>query len=54
VNDHTNKITGTKEGKTIMSGTITVSKDGKSRLVNVTTTGADGKKTSEKAYYEKQ
>ncbi len=54
VNDHTNNITGMKDGKTAMTGTITVSKDGKSRVVNTTTTGADGKKTTNKAYYDKE
>jgi hypothetical protein len=54
VNDHTNNITGMKNGKTAMTGTITVSKDGKSRVVNTTTTGADGKKTTDKAYYDKE
>jgi hypothetical protein len=54
VNDHTNNITGMKNGKTAMTGTITVSKDGKSRVVNTTTAGADGKKTTDKAYYDKE
>ena len=54
VDEHTNKITGTKDGKTVMSGTITVAKDGKSRTVDTTATGADGKKTTEKAVYDKE
>lgn len=54
VNDHTNQMTGMKDGKTTMTGTITVSKDGKSRVINVTTTGADGKKMTEKAYYDRE
>ena len=54
VNDHTNKMTGMKDGKTTMTGTITVSKDGRLRVINVTTTGADGKKMTEKAYYDKE
>ncbi len=53
VNGHTNHITGMKDGKTAMTGTITVSTDGKSRVVNTTITGADGKKLTEKAYYDK-
>jgi len=54
VNDNTNNMTGMKDGKTTMTGTITVSKDGKSRVINVTTTGADAKKMTEKAYYNKE
>ena len=54
VDDHTNKITGMKDDKTVMTGTITVSKDGKSRTVNTTQTGADGKKKTDKAYYDKE
>jgi hypothetical protein len=54
VDEHTNKITGMKDGKTVMSGTITVAKDGKSRTVNTTLTGADGKKVTDKAVYNRE
>jgi hypothetical protein len=54
IDDHTNKITGMKDDKTVMTGTITLAKDGKSRTVSTTQTGADGKKTTEKAYYDKE
>ena len=54
VDEHTNKITGMKDGKTTMSGTITVSKDGKSRVVDTSVTGADGKKVTDKAHYDKE
>jgi len=43
-----------KDGKTVMTGTITVAKDGKSRTVNNTVTGADGKKMTDKAVYDKE
>jgi len=54
VNDHTNNFTGMKDGKTVVTGTITVSKDGKSRVVTTTGTGPDGKKVTDKAYYDKE
>jgi hypothetical protein len=54
VNDHTNNFTGIKDGKTVVTGTITVSNDGKSRLVTTTSTGPDGKKVTDKAYYDKE
>ncbi len=54
VNDQTNSLTGMKDGKIVISGTITVAKDGKSRVVTNTYTDADGKKHTDKAYYDKQ
>jgi hypothetical protein len=54
VNDRTNETTGMKNGKTVMTGTITVAKDGKSRTVTTTMTDAKGKKHTDKAYYDKQ
>src|SRR6266403_5043948 len=42
VNDRTNDITATKDGKVVWTGTVTVAKDGKSRVVNVSGTNADG------------
>lgn len=53
VNDRTNDITTTKDGKIVWSGRITVSADGKSRTVTINGTGADGKKFSGKAVYDK-
>ena len=54
VNDHTNSMTGMKDGKTVMTGTITVAKDGKSRVVTTTMTDEKGKKTTNKSYFDKQ
>jgi hypothetical protein len=54
VNDHTNDLTGLKNGKVVMTGTITVSKDGKARTVITTTADPSGKKETDKAYYDKQ
>lgn len=54
VNDHTNDITATKDGKTIWTGTITVSKDGKSRTVTVNGSDANGKKFKGNVFYDKQ
>jgi hypothetical protein len=53
VNDRTNDITTTKDGKTVWSGKITVSADGKSRTVTINGTDADGKKFKGKAVYDK-
>jgi hypothetical protein len=53
VNDHTNNIRATKDGKTIWTGTITVAKDGKSRTVTVNGTDAKGKKFHNKVVYDK-
>jgi hypothetical protein len=54
VNDRTNDITTTKDGKTVWSGKITVSADGKSRTVSLNGTDADGKKFKGKAVYDKE
>jgi len=54
VNDRTNDITTTKDGKTVWSGKITVSADGKSRTVTINGTDADGKKFKGKAVYDKE
>jgi len=53
VNDHTNSLTGMKDGKVAVTGTITVAKDGKSRVVTITRTDENGKKTTDKSYYDK-
>ena len=54
VNDRTNSLSGTKDGKVVATGTITVAKDGKSRVVSTTDTDANGKKVTDKAYYDKE
>ena len=54
VNDRTNKTTATKDGKVVMTGTITVAKDGKSREVTLTGTDAKEKKSTETTYYDKE
>jgi len=54
VDDHTNDLTLTKNGKVVSTGTIKVSKDGKSRVVTTTMTDENGKKHTEKAYYTRQ
>ena len=53
VNERTNDITTTKDGKIVWSGKITVSADGKSRTVTMNGTNADGKKFKGKAVYDK-
>ena len=54
VNDHTNDITMTKDGKTVVTSMVKVAKDGKSRTVT-TTFSAHGsaKKMTDKVYYDK-
>jgi hypothetical protein len=54
VNDRTNEISVTKNGKTLWTGTITVGKDGKSRTVIVNGTDEKGKKFTNKVVYDKQ
>jgi hypothetical protein len=54
INDRTNKTTATKDGKVVMTGTITVAKGGKSREVTLTGTDAKGKKFTETTYYDKE
>ena len=54
VNDHTNDLTATKDGKPVWTSKITVAKDGKSRVVTVSGTDADGKKFKSKAFYDKE
>jgi len=53
VNDRTNNITTTKDGKVVWTGRIEVSKDGKSRTVTVNGTDANGKKYTSKVVYDK-
>src|SRR5947207_13171220 len=54
VNANTLELTNKKDGKAIMTGTITVSADGKSRTVVIKGTDASGKKISSTAVYNKQ
>jgi hypothetical protein len=53
VDDHTNEITMTKDGKPVVMTTVKVAADGKSRTVTSTVMGADGKKMTDKAVYDK-
>ena len=54
VNDRTNNTTAMKNGKVVMTATITVAKDGKSRVVTLTGRDASGKKFTDMTYYDKQ
>jgi ribosomal protein S11 len=54
IDDHTNELTGMKNGKVAFSGMVKVSKDGKSRTVTNTFVESDGKKHTDKAVYDKQ
>ncbi len=54
VNDLTNKTTAMKDGKVVMTATMTVTKDEKSRVVTLTGTDASGKKFTDETYYVKQ
>lgn len=54
INDHTNSLTGMKNGKPTITGTITVAKDGKSRTVTTTSTDQSGKKVTKTSYYDKE
>jgi hypothetical protein len=54
VNDRTNDITATKDGKVMWSGRIEVAADGKSRTVTTNGTDENGKKFKSKAVYDKE
>lgn len=54
VDDHTNNITATKDGKTVWTGTIKISADGKSRTVTIHGKDSDGKEMTTEAVYDKQ
>ena len=54
VNDRTNRTTAMKDGKVVMTATITVAKDGKSRVVTLTGRDASGKKFTDMTCYDKQ
>ena len=54
VDDHHYKLTNKKDGKTIVTGTLTFSKDGKTRTLKTSWKDASGKSKSSTAVYEKQ
>ena len=54
VNDHMLRVSGSKDGKAVTSGTITVAPDGKSRTLRINGTDKDGKKVSSTVVYDKQ
>lgn len=54
VNKRTLAITGRKDGKITMKGTITVSPNGKSRTVTTSILNAEGKWITNTAVYDKQ
>jgi len=53
-NGRTLKITGKKDGKVVMNGTISVSPNGKTRTVTTSVLGPDGKWIRTTAVYDKQ
>jgi hypothetical protein len=54
VNDRINDTTAMKNGRVVMTATITVAKNGKSRVVTLTGTDASGKKFTDTTYYDKE
>ena len=54
VDDRTNEMKATKDGKLVANGRIEVAADGKSRTVTIDATDASGKKQKTKAVYTKQ
>lgn len=54
INTRTLSITGKKDGKVSLNGTITISRDGKSRTVSTSTLNAQGKWIRNTAVYDKQ
>ena len=54
VNKRTLSITGKKDGKTVMTGTITVSPNGKTRTVTTRVLNAQGMWSTTTAVYDKQ
>jgi hypothetical protein len=54
INDRTLSITGKKDGKVSLKGTITISRDGKSRTVSTSALNAQGKWIRNTAVYDKQ
>lgn len=54
INNRSLSITGKKDGKVVMTGTITVSANGKSRTVTTSVLNAQGKWVRSNAVYDKQ
>jgi len=54
ISDHKYDLTGKKDGKAIVNGTIVISADGKTRTVTTTGTDAKGKKVKSVAVYDKE
>ena len=54
VNDRTNELTATKDGKVMWSGRIEVAADGKSRTATISGTDENGKKFKSTAVYDKE
>ena len=54
VNSHTLKFREAKQGKVVLTGTITVSRNGKTRTVTTTGKNAKGKWVTNRAVYDKQ
>jgi hypothetical protein len=54
VNERTNNTAAMKDGKVVVTATITVAKDGESRVVALTGKDASGKKVTDKTYYDKE
>jgi hypothetical protein len=54
VSDHKFDLTGKKDGKAVVNGTIVISADGKTRTVSTTSTDAKGNKVKSTAVYDKQ
>ncbi len=54
VNSHTLRFRESKEGKVVLTGTITVSRNGKTRTVTATGKNAKGKWVTNTAVYDKQ
>jgi hypothetical protein len=48
------KLTGKKDGKTVLTGSVAFSADGKTRTLNLNATAADGKKVSTTQVYDRQ
>lgn len=54
IDDRTNEITMTKDGKTVAMTRVKVAKDGKSRTVTTTFMDGGGKNMTDKSFYDKQ
>src|SRR5438445_12656530 len=54
VSDHKFDLTGKKDGKAVVNGTIVISADGKTRTVSTSSTDAKGNKVKTTSVYDKQ